>query len=396
MDTTESFRGLACTDCGATFDPDHLDRCPDCGAPLAPEYDYDAVPNDPNGLDRSDDGSGVWRYADLLPIPAESAVTISEGGTPLVDAPRLADELETGTVLIKDESRNPTGTVLDRGLSLAVTGVRAFGGDDSEPLAQAAPGNAAQSAAAYAGRADLRSYAFVPSRAPFSNKAMINVHGGEMRVVGGRYPDALSAVSEQLATDWTSLQEFTNPYRHEGAKTVAYEVLADLGWAAPDAVVTPVGTGEVLVGLAEGFRSAVEVGWVSETPRLFAVQPEGCAPLVEAFESGADTTEPVAHPDTIVGELEIPDPAGGDLALSALASFDGGAVAVEDESILRSAVTTAGSEGVEMGAAGGASAAGAWELSGEFDADATVVLVNTESGGKTADVLRSHLMGQGV
>jgi threonine synthase len=299
-------------------------------------------------------------------------------------------------VLVKDESRNPTGTILDRGLSLAVTAVTAFGGDDPEPLALATPGNAGQSAAAYTGRADLRSYAFVPSRAPFSNKAMINVHGGEMRVVGGRYPDALAAVSDQLATDWTSLQEFTNPYRHEGAKTVAYEILADRDWDVPDAVVTPVGTGEVLVGLAEGFRSAVAAGWVSETPRLFAVQPEGCAPVVEAFESGAETTDPVEHPDTIVGELEIPDPAGGDLALAALDEFDGGAVAVEDESILRSAVTAAGSEGVEMGAAGGASAAGAWELADEFDADATVVLVNTESGGKTADVLRSHLMGQGI
>jgi threonine synthase len=393
MDTTESFRGLACTDCGATFDPDHLDRCPDCEAPLAPEYDYDAVPNDPAALAG---GSGIWRYDALLPVPAAAAVTISEGDTPLVDAPRLADELETGEVLVKDESRNPTGTILDRGLSLAVTAVTAFGSDDPEPLALATPGNAGQSAAAYTGRADLRSYAFVPSRAPFSNKAMINVHGGEMRVVGGRYPDALAAVSDQLATDWTSLQEFTNPYRHEGAKTVAYEILADRDWDVPDAVVTPVGTGEVLVGLAEGFRSAVAAGWVSETPRLFAVQPEGCAPVVEAFESGTETTDPVEHPDTIVGELEIPDPAGGDLALAALDEFDGGAVAVEDESILRSAVTAAGSEGVEMGAAGGASAAGAWELADEFDADATVVLVNTESGGKTADVLRSHLMGQGI
>jgi threonine synthase len=395
MDTTESFRGLACTDCGATFDPDHLDRCPDCGAPLAPDYDDSAVPDDPDEL-TGDDESGMWRYADLLPVAADSAVTISEGDTPLVDAPRLADELDAGAVLIKDESRNPTGTILDRGLSLAVTAVAQFGGADPEPLAHATPGNAGQSAAAYAGRADLRSYAFVPSRAPFSNKAMINVHGGEMRVVGGRYPDALAAVSDQLATDWTSLQEFTNPYRHEGAKTVAYEVLADLDWTAPDAVVTPVGTGEVVVGLAAGFRSAVAAGWIAETPRLFAVQPEGCAPVVEAFESGAETTDEWDQPDTIVGELEIPDPAGGDLALSVLREFEGGAVAVEDESILRSAVTAAGSEGVEMGAAGGASAAGAWELADEFDADATVVLVNTESGGKTADVLRSHLMGQGI
>jgi threonine synthase len=393
MDTTESFRGLACTDCGESAPADHLGRC-DCGAPLTPDYDYDAVSLDRETVERRGADS-MWRFDDLLPFPAPEAVSISEGATPLVEAPRLADELDVGRVVVKDEGRNPTGTVLDRGLSLAVTAIAGFG-EDPEPLAHATPGNAGQAGAAYAGRADLRSYAFVPSRAPFSNKAMINVHGGEMRVVGGRYPDALAAVDEQLRSEWTSLQEFTNPYRHEGAKTVALETLVSLDWEVPDVVVTPVGTGEVLVGLAEGFRAAEAVGLVEDTPRLYAAQPTGCAPVVEAFEAGAAETSVWETPDTIVGELEIPDPAGGDLALAALREFGGGAVAVEDEAILRSAVTAAGSEGVEMGAAGGAAAAGAWELADDLAGDATVVLVNTESGTKTADVLRSHLMGQGI
>jgi threonine synthase len=381
-----------CTDCGEEFDADVTGRCPDCGAPLDATYEYDLLASTPEQLTGQSFGS-LWRYAELLPFAPSTAVSASEGATPVVDAPRLAEELDVGSVLIKDEGRNPSGTVHDRGLSIAVTAAKE---QDVELVALASPGNSGQSAAAYASRAGIRSYAFVPTRAPFSNKAMTNVHGGEMRVTGGRYPDAEAALHEDLKSDWHSLQEFATPYRHEGVKTVAYELVESLEWSVPDGVVVPTGTGELVVGLAKGFRELRDLGHVDSVPPLFAAQPDGCAPIVAAIEAGADTVEAWEAPDTICGELEIPDPAGGDLALAAIRETGGDAVAVDDEDALSSAVTVAHNEAVEMGAAAGVAAAGIWDLRDQFDEDDTLVVLNTEAGVKTADLLRSHLMGKGM
>jgi threonine synthase len=405
MTTTEAFRGLGCTDCGEQFDADTHGRCPECDGILSPEYDLDAATVRAGLTDSA---------AAPLPFPATERLRASEGATPLVRTDRLAEELGVSAVFLKDEGRNPTGTFLDRGMSVAVTAAEEA---DVEPLALAAAGNAGQSAAAYAGRADLRSYAFVPSRTAFSNKAMVNVHGGEMRVVGGRYDDAAAAVDEQLAADYYALGAFETPYRHDGAKTLAYEIVADYAsemgeidkttpesitdaepLSPPDALVVPVGTGELLVGLERGLSELTQTGVLAAAPDVYAVQPSGCAPIVTAWDAGADATEPWETPDTIVGELEIPDPEGGDLALAALDSVGAGAVTVSDSDALESAVTVAQTEVLEVGGGGGVALAGAWQLAddGEIDAEDDVVIVNPDAGVKTPDVLRSHLMGQGI
>ena len=408
MEPTGAVRGLRCPACETTYPLDADQGCPDCGAACTVVYDYGAIDadalfgeptsGDGDTVPKRSDQPGQWRYDALLPFDAADAVTAGEGDTPLVAADRLVDELGVDSVYIKDESRNPTGTVYDRGMSLAATAIGARAEPaDVEPAALATTGNSGQSAAAYLGRLGVRSYAFVPSRSAFSNKAMINVHGGEMQVVGGRYPDAVAAVDEQLAGDYYSLQEFTTPYRQEGPKTLAFELYADLG-AVPDVVFVPTSTGEVVVGVAAGFEELVELGVAETTPTIVAVQPTGCAPIAAAVESGVSEPEPWAVPDTIVGELEVPDPAGGPQAVDAINRLDGAAVTVDDAEILESAVAVASNEIVEMGAAGGAAPAGAWAYAenGGFDGDETVVLLNTESGTKTPDILRSHLMGPGA
>jgi threonine synthase len=153
----------------------------------------------------------------------------------------------------------------------------------------------------------------------------------------------------------------------------------------------------VVVGVAAGFEVLVELGVADETPTLVAVQPTGCAPIATAVDSGASEPEPWAVPDTIVGELEVPDPAGGEQAVAAVERLNGAAVTVDDDEILESAVAVASNEVIEMGAAGGAAPAGAWRYAddGGFTGEETVVLLNTESGAKTPDILRSHLMGPG-
>ena len=404
-ETTTAFRGLESRASGRvheTADPTTV-SAEEQARGLDPAYDYDAVdPETLLGTPRdgpAGTGRGHWRFDALLPFPAETAISAGEGATPLVPTDRLADELDVESVYVKDEGRNPTGTVLDRGLSVALTAVaaRAAEGQDVEPLACASPGNAGQSMAAYAGRADLRSYAFVPSRCAFSNKAMTNVHGGDMRVVGGRFPDAAAAVDEQLETEYTDLGEFATPYRHDGAKTLAFELVADLG-AAPDVVVVPTGTGEVVAGVYKGFTELERVGAIDAVPKVVAAQAAGCAPIAAAVERGLDEPEPWETPDTICGELEIADPAGGAAAVEAVTESGGTAVGVEDEDVLASAVAVAQNEVMEMGATGGAAPAGAWALTEEgfFDGTETVVLINSDAGLKTPDVLRSHLMGQGI
>lgn len=395
METADALDGLACRDCGARHDPvDAPGRCPDCGGPLSAAYDLDAV--DPGAVGQGDDPAGsMWRFDALLPFPAAAAVSVGEGGTPLVDCPRLADELGVGRVFVKDEGGNPTGSVADRGLSVAVTAAAAAGATD---VALPSAGNDGHAAAAYAGRAGLDAHVFVPARAGFVAKAMVNVHGGDMSVVEGRLPDAVDAYRDGLAENdgWHPVAPFAEPYRLEGRKTVLYEVVAALG-EAPDALVHPTGEGAGIVGAYEAARALRELSAIERFPALYAAQAEGCAPIVRA----AQDDEPVgtwAGPDTICADVEVAAPAAGEWVLEAIRETGGGAVATGDDEILESAVAVAGHEGVSMTPSGAAAASGAWALAerGAFEADDTVVLVNTGAGSKAADVLRSHLMGRGV
>ena len=392
MQTTDGFDGLRCLDCGERFAVDaDAGRCPDCGGALEATYDSEALADAHAGLF---DGAarGVSAVAAVLPFQASAIPTLAEGGTPVVDCPTLAEAAGVERVVLKDEARNPTGGITDREMAVAVAAAAGSGADE---VALPTTGNAGQSAAAYAARAGLESTSFVPSRANFANKAMINVHGGEMNVVGGRYGDAAAAFAEASEEEgWHPLDAFGTPYRHEGAKTLAYELVADLG-GAPDAVVHPVGHGTGFLGLFRGFRELESTGTIKAIPRLYAAQPEGCAPVVTAHDAGADETSAVDQPDTISGPLEVPDPEGGRYALEAIGESEGGAVAVEDKELLEAAVSLAG-QGVGASATGGTAVAGLEALAEAFEADETVVVVNPASANREADLLRSHLMSKGI
>ncbi|WP_435335478.1 threonine synthase [Haloarchaeobius sp. TZWWS8] len=399
METTDAFVGLDCVDCGARFDAaETTHRCPDCGGILDPAYEYDSLELWREDVD-SREFDSMWRYEELLPFPRTAAVTMEEGATPLVECPSLAEELGVGAVYIKDEGRNPTGTFKDRGQTVAVTAAAQHGATD---VALASAGNAGQAASAYAARAGLDSHVFLPARSGFTNKAMVNVHGGDMTVVGGRISDAGAAFSDAMEDPendhWYSLQTFETPYRHEGKKTMYFEIVEQLDWEVPDAVVYPTGGGVGLVGMYKGATEFQNLGLTEDVPGFYAAQASGCAPIVAAYEDGRAEHEPWQHPDTICGGIEIPDPGASSWILECLRESEGGAVATEDDEILDSAITVAQHEGLEMGATCAAAASGAWELAqrGEFDEDDTIVLMNTGTANKDADVLRSHLMGKGI
>ncbi|MFO7925621.1 MAG: threonine synthase [Halobacteriota archaeon] len=390
-----AFEGFHCTDCGATTDDDGATRCPDCGGSLDARYDLDGLKLSSETLAER---SGGWKHRELLPFVPSG---MGEGETPLIEAPRLADELGVGRVLIKNEAHNPTSSITDRGLSLvAEAAVRA----DADTLALPTTGDGGQSASAYAARAGLLSRSFVPSRTPFMSKAMINVHGGDMRVVEGRFDDARAVYEEERESmpaaereTWFPAAPFDSPFRHEGTKPIYYEIAEQLGWAAPDAIVAPVGHGATIAGLWKGAREFESAGIVDDTPELHAAQPDGCAPVIEALETGGDP-QPWEVPDTVVGSLEIPDPSGGLAATQAIRASGGAGVAVDDQDLLDSAVTVAQHEGLEISVACGTATAGAWELAenGAFDDDETVVLLNTAAGSKDADIVRSRLMSRGI
>jgi threonine synthase len=390
METTAAFRGLSCTACGAETDSTAA-RCPDCGGVLVGDYETQDLT--PAALP---DATGPDRYEPLRPFPKDATVTLGEGATPLVPVPDLAEELGVDSVYVKDEGRNPTASLGDRKLSLSVTAAAQRG---AERVVTPSTGNGAQANAAYAARAGIESKGFVPSRCPFLNKAMVNVHGGDMRVVEGRYDDAVSAFDDELAeaSDGCAPVAPSHPFRIEGAKSVAFETADDLNWTVPDAVVHPTGHGETVVGLERGFRAAADSGITDSIPRLYAAQPDSTAAIADAAREGEDEPATVEHPDTIVGPLEVPDPAAGAAALDSLARSGGGGVAVSDKDILAGAVD--GCEmGPETGATGGTAIAGARALAdeGAFDNDDVVVLVNPVAGSKEADLLRSHLMSQGI
>ncbi len=399
METTHAFVGLQCVDCGASFDAEETThRCPECDGILDPEYEYDRIDLTPDDL-RERPFDSMWRYEELLPFPRDAAVSMGEGATPLVECPSLADAMGVGRVLLKDEGMNPTGTFKDRGQSAAMTAAREHG---AEEVALNSAGNAGQSAAAYAVRAGLDAHVFLPSRAGFTQKAMTEVHGAELTVAdpidgNSQIGDAGRAYAEAMDRnpEWYSAKTFVTPYRHEGKKTMALELLEQLEWTAPDAVVYPTGGGVGLVGMHKAAREVRDLGWTDGLVPMYAAQAAGCAPVVDAYDRGADRHEPL--PDdavtTACNGIAIPDPGASPLILEAIRESDGGAVANTDEEILDAAIEVARVEGLEVGATCAAAAAGAFSLAadGELGADDTVVLLNTGAGNKDVDTLRSHL-----
>ena len=333
----------------------------------------------------------IWRYKPLLPIA--DPTDVGTGWTPIVDQPRLATTAGVEKLFLKDEGQNPTGSIHDRAMAVAVAAATVA---DVDLCALAAPGAAAESAAAYCGLHGRRMYAFVPSRAPFSAKAMVNVHGAKMRVIGGRMDAAADALETELHTPYHPIGAGGTPFHHDGLRTVAYELIEQLS-EGPSAVVVPAGSGAIVVGLIRGLELLERVGVLETMPTVCAVQPSGCAPIATAVHAGRDL-EDWSTPDTIVGELEDPSPVMGQLAIDALERVGGTACVVDDDDALEAAVTAAQQAVIPLSPAGGTALAGVSALveAGVLDADDRVVVINTAAAAKTPDLLRSHLMGKGV
>ena len=371
---------LECSGCGTTRSPEGLPAVCDCGQPYLVRYPTAPAPEAKAAL--RERRWTMWRYREWLPLArGESPVTLGEGGTPLLAVPRLAEQHGFGNLRVKEEGSNPTGSFKARGLAAAVTrglsaGARAF----VVPTA----GNAGVALSAYATRAGLPARVYAPASTPPTILAQIRSFGGDLVLLDGHIGDcgkaARAYAAETGAVDVSTLRE---PYRIEGKKTLGLELAEQLGWTLPDAVVYPTGGGTGLIGMWKAFAELTSAGWVrGKLPRMYTVQSAGCAPVVRAFEAGAEACTPWSEPETIAAGLRVPAPLGGRLMLRALRESGGGAVAVTDAQLSAAARELQTVEGIDAAPEGGAALAGAVALKqrGAIRADEQVVIFNTGAG----------------
>ncbi len=380
---------LECSRCGERADPaGPAGSCPSCGGPLLARYALGSLawpPGEPGGElapSASPERGSMWRYHQLLPVTSpRCVVSLGEGRTPLVPLPGLERRLGLPRVWLKDEGRNPTATFKARGASAAVSKMVELGVSGCIlPTA----GNAGSAFAAYTARAGLEFTAVMPEDTPEAIRRECESYGAGVRVVPGLLPDAARLAREQAGQGWYRATTFEEPYRVEGKKTIGLELFEAFGGRWPDAVVCPVGGGVALVGIWKAAQELAEAGvaGAGRPPRLFAVQAAGCCPVVKAFDEGRQETEPFSGAETVAAGLRVPAPKAGFLVLRALRETGGGALAVPDEEIIRTAAHLRRTEGLDLCPEGAAAVAALGEMAsrGWLEGCREVVVVNTGSG----------------
>ena len=374
---------LDCTRCGESYESETLQRLsPCCAKPLYARYDLERIGR---GLSREDlhgRSADLWRYAELLPVrDPRHAVRLGEGWTPLLEMPRLAQELGLGRVWIKDEGQNPTASFKARGLCLAISRARELGVTE---VALPSAGNAGSATAAYAAAAGMPAHIVVPKDTPQPIVQEIRALGADLELLDGLITDCGARVAEGVREHgWFDLSTLKEPYRVEGKKTMGYEVAEQLGWRLPHAMIYPTGGGTGLVGMWKAFDEMEQLGWIgSERPKMISVQAAGCAPIVRAWEAGAESAEPWEGAETYASGLRVPRAVGDFLILRAIRESGGAAVAVPDEEMRRWTATVGKLSGVFCAPEGAATAAAVPRLRemGVLAPDDSVVLFNTGSG----------------
>jgi threonine synthase len=387
-------QALDCPACGAACDlSEPCTVCPGCGQPLLARYDLARVRREVPRDSLARFGTDLWRYRAVLPFAADfPAVRLGEGGTPLLPLPRLAPELGLERLWLKEESPNPTQSFKARGLALAVNGAVAFG---KRAIALPSAGNAGSAAAAYAAAAGLRCRITVPADTPEAFVLEQRAFGAEVRLVPGTISDAgRTLASWAPAPEWWNVATFKEPFRLEGKKTLGYEIAEQSGWRLPDVILYPTGGGTGLVGMWRAFLELEELGWTTgPLPRLVAVQAQGCAPVVRAFEQGASQAEPWPDARTLASGLRVPAPFADRLILRAVRESRGAAVAVSEAEMLDGMLDLASREGCLACPEAGATLAALRKLraSGEVGPQERVVIYDTGSGLKYPEAWRAAL-----
>ena len=375
---------LECSQNGERYEADQVHSLSAAGKPLLVRYDLEALGASISKETLATRRGGFWRYREFLPVRHDqNVVSLGEVMTPVLRLPRLARKLGVpgDRVLVKDEGRLPTGSFKARGLALAVAMAKELG---LEHLAMPTNGNAGAAMAAYASRAGLRTTVFCPDDTPEINVSEIALQGSTVYRVNGLINDCGRLVGEgKSAAGWFDCSTLKEPYRIEGKKTMGLELAEQMDWDLPDVIFYPTGGGTGLIGMWKAFAELAAIGWIGDKwPRMVAVQATGCAPIVKAYEEGAEHAElwPDAH--TVAAGIRVPVAIGDFLILRAVRDSDGFAIAVPDEAILAARDEVAREEGMLLCPEGAATYA-AYKTAledGRVKPDERVVLFNCATG----------------
>ncbi len=382
-------RKIVCPRCQRNFPLGKaINLCP-CGSPLWVHYDLKKIRRSVKKAALKARSSTLWRYREFLPLRRDkNRVSLGEGCTPLMEAPRLAQELNVKRVWIKDEAQNPTGSFKDRGLSVAISLAKELG---IKKVAIPSAGNAGASLAAYAARAGMEAYVFMPKDASRASVSEVEKCGARLTLVDGLINDCGRLIAERKdAEGWFDVSTLKEPYRLEGKKTMGLEVAEQLDWKLPDVIIFPTGGGTGLIGMWKGFAELEEIGWIgSKRPRMVSVQAEQCAPIVRAFLAGKDKAEPWPNARTIASGLRVPQAVADFLMLRVIRESRGTALSVSDEEMVSEIHRVGRLEGLFFCPEGGAGVAALRRLTqqGWIKPSESVLIFNTASGLKYIDVL---------
>ena len=374
---------LECSATGERYEADTVQGVSAVGKPLLARYDLEAAAAAVTPAQIASRPPTLWRYHEVLPVRDElSVVTLGEGMTPLLPARTYGTAIGVPRLLVKNEGLIPTGTFKARGAAVGVSRAAELG---VRGVAMPTNGNAGAAWALYAARAGLQSLIAMPIDAPSITRAECVAAGAELYLVDGLIGDAGKIVNAAVG-DRPGYQEVSTlkePYRIEGKKTMGYEIAEQLGWTLPDVILYPAGGGVGLIGIHKAIAEMRAMGWVDgPSPRLVAVQADGCAPIVRAFESGATESEPFPDAHTVAFGITVPKALGDFLVLEAVRETGGTAIAVSDPELLAEVTAFARAEGMFLCPEGAACLAAARQLreSGWIGADESVVVLNTGAG----------------
>jgi threonine synthase len=382
--------GLQCHLCKATFPPEATYVCERCLGPLEPFYDYGSIALTREKIESRP--KNLWRYRELLPITGEPQTGFHSGFTPLVRCTRLAERLGLSELYIKDDSVNhPTLSYKDRVVSVAATRAKELG---FSVLACASTGNLANSVSAHAARLGMQCCVFIPNNLEAGKLLGSAIFGPTILAIAGNYDD-VNRLCTQVADryGWGFVNINLRSYYAEGAKTMGFEIVEQLGWRYPQHLVSPVAGGTLLPRIARGLRELRQIGLVDgELPRIHAAQAAGCAPVVNAIREGLDYPEPV-KPNTIAKSIAIGNPADGYQVVQTVRGTGGTGAAVSDEQIVSAIRLLAETEGIFTEPAGGTTLAATIELvkQGAIGPGESVVVCVTGNGYKTAEVVDGRL-----
>jgi threonine synthase len=364
--------GIRCFACETPHDARQLlTVCTACGMPLRVDYDLSRVRL--KLADLANRPATLWRYREVLPLEEGDEVSLAEGFTPLLPVER--------NVWVKDEARNPTGSFKARGMAVAISMAKHLG---ARSLSAPSAGNAAGALAAYGARAGLPVTVAMPedTPAPFFNEC--ELYGATVHRVKGTIADAGKFLREHGPKGAFDVSTLREPYRIEGKKTMAYELVEQMAGEIPDVVLYPTGGGTGLIGMWKAFEEMERLGWIASgrRPRFVSVQAAGCAPVAKAFHEGAGRTEPWPNPQTRAYGLRVPSPLGGFICLRALRETHGTAVTITDEDTERATHALAERTGIDVCPEGGAAWAALATLreQGFIRGNDTVVVFNTGTG----------------